>query len=106
MEKKKDANEEEIKDTVLPVANDVPGVATRLLDFDRVLMRYRDNHERLSRICSEMKKRVWIRIGGVVLVSSWDFQSHKRSGVVWRYRKPQVEWLRKNGYCSIKWEEL
>jgi len=99
--KKKDINEEEIKDMVIPVANDVLGVATRLLDFDRVLMKCRDNHERLCRIRSEMKKRVWIRIGGVVLVSPWDFQSHKRSDVIWRYRKSQAEWLRKNGYHSI-----
>jgi initiation factor 1A len=104
--KKKDINEEEIKDTVLPVANDVPGVATRLLDFDRVLMKYRDNHERLCRIRSEMKKRVWTRIGGIVLASPWDFQSHKRSDAIWRYRKPQAERLRKNEYCSIKWGEL
>lgn len=105
MGKKKNINEE-IKDTVLPVVNDVPGVATRLLDFDRVLMKYRDKHERLCRIRSEMKKRAWIKIGVAVLVSPWNFQSHKRSDAIWRYRKPQAERLRKNEYCSIKWGEL
>ena len=102
MGRKKDVNEGEIRDTVLPVANDVPGVAARLLDFDRVLMKYRDNHERLCRIRSKMRRRVWIRIGSVVLVSPWDFQSHKHGDVIWRYRKPQAEWLRKNVYCSIE----
>ena len=106
MGKKKDINEEETKDTVLPVANDVPGVATRLLDFEGVSMKCRDTHEHLCRIRSEMKKRVWIRIGSVVLVSPWDFQSHKHSDVIWRYGKPQAEWLRKNVYCSIKWGGL
>jgi len=99
--KKKIISEEEIKDMVLPVANDVLGIATRLLGFDRVLMKCQDGHERLCRIRGKMKRRVWIRIGGVVLVSPWDFQSHKRGDVVWRYKKSQAEWLRKNGYLSI-----
>jgi len=99
--KKKIISEEEIKDRVLPVANDVLGIATRLLGFDRVLMKCQDGHERLCRLRGKMKRRVWIRIGGVVLVSPWDFQSHKRGDVIWRYKKSQAEWLRKNGYLSI-----
>jgi len=99
--KKKIISEEEIKDMVLPVANDMLGIATRLLGFDRVLMKCQDGHERLCRIRGKMKRRVWIRIGGVVLVSPWDFQSHKRGDVIWRYKKSQAEWLRKNGYLSI-----
>jgi len=86
---------------VLPVANDVLGIATRLLGFDRVLMKCQDGHERLCRLRGKMKRRVWIRIGGVVLVSPWDFQSHKRGDVIWRYKKSQAEGLRKNGYLSI-----
>lgn len=101
MGKKKIISEEEIKDMVLPVANDMLGIATRLLGFDRVLMKCQDGHERLCRIRGKMKRRVWIRIGGVVLVSPWDFQSHKRGDVIWRYKKSQAEWLRKNGYLSI-----
>ena len=101
MGKKKIISEEEIKDMVLPVANDVLGTATRLLGFDRVLMKCQNGHERLCRIRGKMKRRVWIRIGGVVLVSPWDFQSHKRGDVIWRYKKSQAEELRKNGYHSI-----
>lgn len=101
MGKKKIISEEKIKDMVLPVANDVLGIATRLLGFDRVLMKCQDGHERLCRLRGKMKRRVWIRIGGVVLVSPWDFQSHKRGDVIWRYKKSQAEGLRKNGYLSI-----
>ena len=101
MGKKKIISEEEIKDMVLPIANDMLGIATRLLGFDRVLMKCQDGHERLCRIRGKMKRRVWIRIGGVVLVSPWDFQSHKRGDVIWRYKKSQAEELRKNGYRSI-----
>jgi len=87
---------------VLPVANDVLGIATRLLGFDRVLVKCQDGYERLCRIRGKMKRRVWIRQGDVVLVSPWDFQSDKRGDVIWRYKRNQVDWLRKKGYLTLQ----
>ena len=101
MGKQKIISEEEIKDLVLPTANDVLGVAIKLLGFDRVLVKCQDGHERLCRIRGKMKRRVWIRQGDIVLVSPWDFQSDKRGDVIWRYRRNQAEWLRKKGYLTI-----
>jgi len=100
--KKKIISEEEIKDMVLPVANDVLGIATKLLGFDRVLVKCQDGNERLCRIRGKMKRRVWIREGDIVLVSPWDFQSDKRGDIIWRYRKSQADLLRKNGYLTVK----
>jgi len=100
--KKKVLSEEVISDMVLPSANDVLGVAIKLLGFDRVLVKCQDGNERLCRIRGKMKRRVWIREGDVVLVSPWDFQSDKRGDVFWRYTKSQAETLRKNGYLTIK----
>ncbi len=60
MGKKKVLSEEEIKDMVLPVANDVLGIAVKLLGFDRVLVKCQDGRERLCRIRGKMKRRVWI----------------------------------------------
>jgi translation initiation factor 1A len=99
--KRKVISEEEIKNMVLPVANDVLGIAVKLLGFDRVLVKCQDGHERLCRIRGKMKRRVWIREGDVVLVSPWDFQSDKRGDVIWRYTKAQAELLRKNNYLTI-----
>ncbi len=102
MGKKKVISEEEIKDTILPVANDVLCVVVKLLGFDRVLVKCQDGHERLCRIRGKMKRRVWVRAGDIVLVSPWDFQSNSRGDVLWRYTKSQAEWLRKNGYFTIQ----
>ena len=102
MGKKKVLSEEEISDMVLPTANDVLGVAIKLLGFDRVLVKCQDGNERLCRIRGKMKRRVWIREGDVVLVSPWDFQSDKRGDVTWRYTKSQAEMLRKNGYLTVR----
>ncbi len=102
MGKKKILSEEEIADMVLPTANDVLGVAMRLLGFDRVLVKCQDGHERLCRIRGKMKRRVWIRQGDIVLVSPWDFQSDKRGDVIWRYKRNQVDWLRRKGYLTLQ----
>jgi len=99
--KKKVISEEEIRDMVLPVANDVLCVAVRLLGFDRVMVKCQDGHERLCRIRGKMKRRVWIREGDVVLVSPWDFQSDSRGDIIWRYTRSQADWLRRKGYLSV-----
>jgi len=95
-------SEEEIKDMVLPSGNDVLGIAEKLLGYDRVLVKCEDGHERLCRIRGKMKRRVWIRVGDIVLVSPWDFQSDKRGDIYWRYTKSQAEVLRKKGLLTIQ----
>ncbi len=101
MGKRKVVSEEVIQDIVLPTANDVLGIATKLLGFDRIMVKCQDGRERLCRIRGKMKRRVWIREGDVVLVSPWDFQSDKRGDVIWRYTRGQADWLRKKGYLNI-----
>jgi len=99
--KKKVLSEGELNQLVVPSANDVLGVAIKLLGFDRVLVKCQDGRERLCRIRGKMKRRVWIREGDIVLVSPWDFQSDKRGDVFWRYTKAQAETLRRKGHITI-----
>jgi len=99
--KKKVLTEEELSKMVYPTANDMFGVAIKLLGYDRILVRCQDGHERLCRIRGKMKRRVWIREGDVVLVSPWDFQSDKRGDVIWRYTRAQAEQLRRRGILTI-----
>ena len=101
MGKKKVLSEGELSEMMLPSANDVLGVAVKLLGFDRVLVKCQDGHERLCRIRGKMKRRVWIRQGDIVVVSPWDFQSDKRGDLIWRYTKAQAETLRRKGYLTI-----
>lgn len=101
MGKKKVITEEEISNLVLPAGTDVLGVAVKLLGFDRVLVKCQDGHERVCRIRGKMKRKVWIRIGDVVLVSPWDFQSDSRGDIIWRYTKSQAETLRKEGMLAV-----
>jgi len=99
--KKKVVSEVEMQNMVLPVANDVLGIAVKLLGFDRIMVKCQDGHERLCRIRGKIKRRVWIRESDIVLVSPWDFQSESKGDVIWRYTRAQADWLRKNGYLTI-----
>ena len=74
MGKKKVISEEVLNEMVLPTENDVLGATVTLLGFDRVLVKCQDCNERLYRIRGKMKRRVWIREGDIVLVSTWDFK--------------------------------
>jgi translation initiation factor 1A len=99
--KKKVLSEQELNKVVLPSANDVLGVAVKLLGYDRVLVKCQDGHERLCRIRGKMKRRVWIRESDIVLVSPWDFQTDKRGDLIWRYTRAQAEQLRRDGHVTI-----
>jgi translation initiation factor 1A len=99
--KKKVLSEQELNKVVLPSANDVLGVAVKLLGYDRVLVKCQDGHERLCRIRGKMKRRVWIRESDIVLVSPWDFQTDKRGDLIWRYTRAQAEQLRREGHITV-----
>ncbi len=101
MGKKKVISEENLSDLVLPATTDVFGVATKLLGNDRVLVKCQDGYERVCRIRGKMKRRVWIRLGDIVLVSPWDFQSSQRGDLIWRYTKGQADLLRGKGFLKL-----
>jgi translation initiation factor 1A len=99
--KRKVLSEGQLSEMVLPSGNDVLGVATKLLGYDRIMVKCQDGRERLCRIRGKMKRRVWIRVGDVVLVSPWDFDSDKRGDLFWRYTRAQAEDLRRRGYITV-----
>ncbi|MHC1566518.1 MAG: translation initiation factor eIF-1A [Candidatus Syntropharchaeia archaeon] len=76
---------------------EIVGVVENMLGANRLLVRCADGVTRMARIPGKLKKRVWIRVGDVVIVVPWEFQNEK-ADVVWRYTRPQVEWLQKKGY--------
>jgi len=101
--KKKVVSEEEIsEELVLPSENDVLGIVVKMLGYDRVLVKCQDGYERICRIRGKLKRKLWIRVGDVVLVSPWDFQRESRGDVIWRYTKGQVEYLRRNGLLILQ----
>ncbi len=72
------------------------GVVQQLLGYDRVRVLCSDGKVRLCRIPGKMKKRVWIKVGDVVLVALWDFNP-ERGDIVYRYSPSEVQELERVG---------
>lgn len=101
MGKKKVLSEGELKEMVLPGPDQVLGIVSQMLGYDRLMVKCADGHERVCRIRGKMKRRVWIKAGDVVLVDPWSFQRDTRGDILWRYTESQANWLRSNKYLNI-----
>ena len=74
-------------------------VVEKLLGGRRVLVQCMDGVDRMARIPGRLKRRQWVQAGDVVIIVPWDFQDEK-ADLIYRYKRPQVEWLRKKGYLK------
>ena len=98
--KRKVISESQIRPRLSNRAFEVLGLAEKLLGYDRIMVKCFDRFSQLCRIRGKMKRRVWIRVNDVVIVSPWDFQQDKRGDITYRYRRNQVDWLRNNDYMT------
>ncbi len=73
--------------------------ADLMLGANHIRVKCEDGVTRVGRIKGKIKKRLWIREGDLLIVVPWDFQDDK-CDIIYRYIKPQVEWLQKNNYLS------
>jgi len=99
--KRKVVSEAGIDETHIPQKDEILGISEKLLGYDRIMVRCQDGATRLCRIRGKMKRKVWVRLNDIVLVSPWDFQTDKRGDIVWRYKGNQAEWLRSSGYLKM-----
>ena len=73
--------------------------AELMLGASHIRVRCEDGVTRMGRIKGKMKKRAWIREGDTLIIVPWSFQDDK-CDIVFRYIKPQTDWLRNNRYLS------
>ena len=71
--------------------------AELMMGANHIRVRCIDGVTRLGRIKGTMKKRTWIREGDTLIVTPWSFQDAK-CDIMYRYLKPQTEWLQRNRY--------
>ncbi|WP_058946768.1 translation initiation factor eIF-1A [Thermococcus sp. 2319x1] len=88
---------EEVIRVPLPKDNQVFGIVEQALGSGWMDVRCSDGKVRRCRIPGKLRKKMWIRVGDVVIVHPWEVQSDERGDIVYRYTKTQVDWLiRKN----------
>jgi translation initiation factor 1A len=79
--------------------NEMFARADLMLGANHIRVRCFDGVTRMGRIKGKIKKRAWIREGDLLIIVPWEFQDEK-CDIHFRYRGPQVDWLKKNGYLS------
>lgn len=92
--------QEEILRTRIPKEGEVLGVAVAMLGAGRIRVKCKDGLTRICRIPGKIRKRVWIRIGYLVLIQPWEVQPKEKGDIIWVYKKNQSDWLRRKGYAK------
>jgi translation initiation factor 1A len=92
---------DEVQRVRLPRGNEVLAIVESRLGGNKLGVRCQDGKSRIGRIPGRFKKRMWIKVGDVVLVEKWEIQGNERGDVIWQYTKAQQEWLRKNNILKI-----
>ncbi|WP_292485784.1 translation initiation factor eIF-1A [Methanohalobium sp.] len=96
-----DGTEEQVSRVRTPnkKKGEVLAIVDSRLGANRLRLRSMDGVVRMGRIPGSMKKKIWIREGDIVIAVPWDFQDSK-ADVIWKYTRPQVNWLEKKGYLK------
>ena|SRR3989304_2962110 len=90
----------EISRIRIPRQNERLCVVGSMVGGDRLKAKCDDGNERICRIPGKLRKRVWIRVGDLILVEPWVVQSNERADIVFKYTSTQAGWLKRKGYVK------
>lgn len=84
-----------ISRTRMPRGSEVLGTVEMMLGADKLRVKCNDGNKRICRIPGRLRKKVWIKVGDLVLVEPWTTQSNERADIVFRYTATQANWLKR-----------
>ena len=92
-------NPSEIKKIKLPYApkGELMGVVKEISGGSRLVALCEDGNIRMVRIGGRLKKKMWVRVNDYIILRKWAVQSDKKSDLVYRYTKTQLDHLRRKG---------
>lgn len=92
--------QQEIRRIKLPRGRETFGILEQRLGGSRVRVRCLDGKTRVCRIPGRLKKRLWVREGDLLLIEPWELSGDEKGDVIFKYRKNQVDFLRKKGHLK------
>ncbi len=102
----KEDNSSEVIRAPLPREGELIGIIESLLGNARMRVRCVDGKTRLGRVSGGKRRKLYIKPGDLVIVKPWEYEEDTKCDVVYKYKKSQVEWLRRNGYLAKLEEEF
>jgi translation initiation factor 1A len=97
--------ETEVTRVRMPRGSEVFGVVQQRFGGSRMKVLCLDGKTRICRIPGRLKQSLWVREGNIVLVSPWELSADEKGDIVYKYRKNQAAFLRKQGHVK-KLEEV
>ncbi len=94
--------QQEIARIKMPRGKEMFALVTSLSGAGNILVECEDGKKRLGRIIGKIKKRIWIRVGDLVLVEPWEVQADEKCDVVWKYTNTQANYLRRTGKIKLE----
>lgn len=84
----------------MPREGEMLGIIEEMLGGGRFRVNCKDGKTRICRVSGKFKRRQWIRPGDVVMLKPWEVQSDERGDIRWKYRRAEVDWLRRKGFLD------
>ena len=92
--------EEEIIRVRTPRGKEMLGTVVEMLGASRFRVDCSDGKERICRVPGRFKRRVWVRMGNIVMLKPWVVQGDERGDIIWRYTPSQANWLIRKGFLK------
>jgi len=93
--------EQKITSVRLPKEGEVIGIIEQRLGGNKMMVRCLDGKTRNCRVPGRLKRKLWLRPEDVVIVQMWEFDKNK-GDIILKYRKNQIEWLKRKNYLETE----
>ena len=97
---KQEQEQLEIRRTRLPSGRETFGILEQRLGGSRSRVKCLDGKTRICRIPGRLKRRLWVRMGDILLVEPWEQGGDEKGDIIFKYRPTQVHFLKKKGYLK------
>lgn len=97
--------EQEITRVKMPRGKECFGVVQQRLGGSRMRVLCLDGKSRICRIPGRLKRSLWVRESNIVIVEPWEIGGDEKGDIIYKYRRAQVDFLRKKGHLK-KFEDF
>ncbi|MCW1300882.1 MAG: translation initiation factor eIF-1A [Candidatus Nanoarchaeia archaeon] len=90
----------------LPEDGEVFGVVKQTVGACRMYVKCDDDKIRLCRVPGHLTRKIWVKVGDVVIVKPWEAQGDERGDIVHKYTPTEVLWLKKKNLFKKIGDEI
>ncbi|MFC1710748.1 translation initiation factor eIF-1A [Nanoarchaeota archaeon] len=97
----KGQEEQKVSRARLPRGKEAIGIIEQRLGGNKMLVNCLDGKTRNCRVPGRLRRALWLRPDDVVIIEPWELDDTK-GDVIFKYRKNQIAWLKREGYLKTE----